>query len=514
MRNQKNVAKALLRGKLPTREIAGIIYDEVELRSPVPMQTPPPIEHVKAGAKKSWVKAAVAVMSKVPEYRGDQVVRHKSKNLKTVYVQHGEDQATLQQLHEYATGARVRAEAWAEKVDLEWLTTQARRGDVPDEAWRVLGRRLMAAKQYETLANWKYAAGDSRAAFLGAAFAAGVESDDIAAIDTYLGSLRNNKIRLEAIWSGWTMLNGVVNRTMLHVLCTHHKSGDEVLGRFEDAFYSVTPASEEIYAALLEYLPGGALRLIDEESQQKYLHTTLLYAEYDTVHRTIETMLGHYGFGPFSEDTANQDECYRHETLQAALEALQRFEPTGEEESVHGIFSNYQRELSPVATYQALRFGSDDETWEWLLSNGANRPTEEVFCKLVANPGRAFLQAEEPVVVGKPIAWEAFAAGKQLFGIGTLLALPFADSVIEAMGTAGTALLIEEAELEAGGEYGYYEPCTVVSDYLVRRFTEALGSHTDAWRGALQIVATSTQPLGRTLRGVATLYRNTGAGTP
>lgn len=143
-----------------------------------------------------------------------------------------------------------------------------------------------------------------------------------------------------------------------------------------------------------------------------------------------------------------------------------------------------------------------------------NRPTEEVCSQLVANPGRAFIQDGEPVRIEQAISWEAFAAAKRLYGFGAIVKLPFADSIIEAMGAAGTALLLQEAETEADGVYGHYEPGTVVSDYLARRFTEALGTHADAWRAALQIVATSTQPLGRTLRGIATLCRNTGAGTP
>jgi len=514
MRNQKNVAKALLRGKLPTREIAGIIYDEADLLSPVAMQTPPPIEHVEAAAKKSWIKAAVAVMSKVPEYRGSHVVRHKSKNLKAVYAQYGDDQATLQQLHEYAKGSWARVIAWAENVDLEWLVAHVRRGNVDAQAWTVLGRRLMAAKRYETIANWRYAAGDPRNAFLGAAFAYGVEQDDIDTVEAYLGSLRSNKTRIEAIWSGWAMLNGVLNRSMLHVLRTYHKDGGEVFERLEDSFDVVMPANEEVYGELLAYLPEGALHIVDEDFQHKHLRTTLRYADYETVHKTIETMLGHYGPEHYKDDTTAQAELDRHEVLQSALEALERFEPTGDEDGVRGIFHGYRYALSPAATYQALRFGSYDETWEWLLSREMHRPTEEVFNKLLANPGRAFLQEGVPVQPEKPISWETFAAAKRLYGFTALLDLPFVDGIIEAMGAAGTALLLEDAEMEADGVYGYSEPGTLASDYLARRFTEALGADGDAWRGALQIVATSTQPLGRTLRGIATLYRNSGTGTP
>lgn len=510
MTTSKNVAKALLRGKLPTREIAGLVYNEVDLQGPVVMQTPPPIASVEIAAKKSWIKAAVAVMSKVPEYRGAYIMNHKSKNLKAMYVQHGGDPATLHQLHEYATRDGVQSEMWAEKVDLDWLSAWTRTADVPVETWHVLGRRLMLAGRYETIAKCIPNQRHAREEFLGAAFEACVKENDIAAMDTWLSSLRSNKIRLEAIWGGWSMLDGMVNHTMMHVFRTHHKDGAAVLRRIEQNCTPATPTSGEIGVELLEYLPAGSLRVIDGEYLQNHMSLALRLADCDTVCRMIGELLDNCN-GDLSETNAI---IGQHAVLEVMLEALQRFEPTGEEEGVRGIFDQYQRELSPAATYQALRFGSDCETWAWLTSCGANQPTEDMFHKLVENPGCAFLHGGVPVVVGKPIQWETFIACDGLERVNALLQLPFVDVVIETMGSPATALLLAGAEAEVDGAYAWHSPDTIVSNYMAGRFTEAFGEHIDAWRGALQIVATSTQPLGRTLRGIAILYRNTGSNLP
>lgn len=502
MSDQKTIAIALMRGKLPSREIAGLIYDEADVEQPVAMQTPPPIENVEKAAKKSWVKAATAVMSKVPEYFGREVLGHKSKNLKHVYIEHGEDQETLQQLHGFVGTGYVAAESWAEKIDIEWLEKWAKGRELP---WQIVGtiaRRLMVEKRYETIAKWRHKTEHTRTTFLGGAVGYGIEQNDTAAVEALLAHLKTDKARKDAIWAGWDSAAGRVNETALHFFGKYHKDRKDLEERLLDAGCFAEPTSEANYIALLELLPAGgrSYDLIESDVAERYLATTLRYAEYNTIRNIIEKRIdAACGHSHFSSSRPESERERDHEMIEMCLEALARFEAGEEVEEIEGIFDQYPRTLSAEAKYQALRFGSTSTTWSW-FGDEVNVPDSETFQRLLKNPGRGL-----PVKHDGSIDWGVFyteggATGSALFD------LPFIQELLEAMGRYGTEMLLDEAAWEA--QTGTSGP-TVASEYLAEKFTEHLGDNLEAWRGAIRVLSTSTQPLGRTLRGVAKLYGST-----
>ena len=500
MPEQRNIAKALMRGKLPSRAIAGLIYDEADVEQPVAMQTPPPIENVEKAAKKSWVKAATAVMSKVPEYTGQAVLGHKSKNLKHVYVEHGEDQHTLQQLRGLVEHGFTASEAWAEKIDIGWLQKQCSGGDLPWQIARIIGRRLMAEKRYDMIAKWRHKTEHTRTSFLGGAVGYGISQNDTAAVEELLANLRSEKARNEAIWAGWESSGGIVNETTLHFFKKYQKRAEDLENCLQGAGCFANPTNEANYVAFLELLPNDAdhSSLIESDTAERYLTATLQHAGYDIIRHIIESRVDDVcDHSSFVRVRTENDLIRVHETIEKALEALARFEAGEDTEEISDIFGQYPRPLSAEAKYQALRFGSANTTWTW-FGDEVNTPDTETFRRLLQNPGRGL-----PTTRDGNIDWGVFHTEGGATNVGELFDLPFIHELLEVMGRYGTEMLLDEAEWEA--QTNSVED-RKASEYLARNFTEHLGDHLEAWRGAMRILPTSTQPLGRTLRGVAKLY--------
>lgn len=501
MSDPKTIAKALMRGNLPSREIAGLIYDEADVENPVAMQTPPPIENVEKAAKKSWVKAATAVMSKVPEYSGRMVIGHKSKNLKRIYIEHGEDQETLQQLHGLVGNGYTTGEAWAKKIDIEWLKTWSNGRELHWQTIETVARRLMVEKHYETITKWRHKTEDARMAFLGGAVGYGIEQNDTAAVEALLENLKTAKARINAIWAGWESSGGCVNETTLHLFKQYYKNPKDLAERMQDAGCFAEPTNEDNYAALLELLPaGGGSAVVEGDIAERYIQITLRYAGYDTIKGIIDSRIeAACEDSYFSSARTANDRDRDHAMIEACLETLARFEAGEDTEEIEGIFDQYPRPFSAEATYQALRFGSANTTWTW-FGDEVHVPDTETFHRLLQNPGRGL-----PVKRDGSIDWAVFHAEAGATNVGTLFKLPFVQELLEAMGRYGTEMLLDEAAWEA--QSGSSESA-LASEYLAQKFTEHLGRDLEAWRGAIRVLATSTQPLGRTLRGVAKLYGN------
>lgn len=495
MPDQRNIAKSLIRGKLPTREIAGIIYDEADFEEPVAMQTPPPIENVVRSAKKSWVKAGTAVLSMVPEYTGDAVLRHKSKNLKNLYLEHGTDPKTLQSLHEHAEDSLFGLEQWAEKVELEWLENWAR--GASERVLHVLARRMMQAGKYEAVAKWRGRSETSRMSLIGSAVAYGIELNDIETTEKLLECLKSDKTRREATWLGWEISEGRVNETTLHVFRKYHTNRKEFLARLESLGSFSEPTSEENYIEFMRMAPvneESGEPLVPLEVAMRYLRATLTHAGYRAIREIIDSLINEYEGSTMRQEAG--EVLQRHAALEKSLEALGRFEPAEDGDLVSCLLGHYDEKLSDEAVYQALRFGSPEDTWGW-LTDEVNRPTPEVFRRLLANPGKAL-----PTDGDGQVDWAAFGSAMYAVDASKLLEIPFAEEILEAMGSRGTEIVLDEAEWESRTPGSP----RVASDYLAARFTEHLGEDGEAWRAAMRILPTSTQSLGRTLRGVAKLY--------
>lgn len=500
MSDQKTIAKALLRGKLPSREIAGLIYDEVDISQPVAMQTPPPIENVEKAAKKSLVKAGTAVMSKVPEYTGRAVIQHRSKTLKRIYIEHGEDQETLQNLCDVVEKENrgSTSEAWAEKVDLAWLENWFKTNGTSWSIAEVLGRRLMEAKRYATIGRWKHKSRYIRGAFWGGAMAYGIKQNDVKGVETLLATMKTPKEKKDAIWAGWDAAGGIVNKTTLHLLKKYHKSPNELERRLCDSGCFAAPDSEENYTALLELMPTDGLSsdIIDIDLVEEYMEVTLRHANYDFIRRIIESRIE--AVRDDSRLLSREENERNHRIIIQGFEALARFEPKDGDDGISDIFGESSIKLSGEAVYQALRFGSASATWDWFCDE-VNPPDTETFHRLLQKPGLGF-----PVKRDGSIDWGVFHTEGVLNDFCTILKLPFVDELIEKMGRYGTEMLLDEAEMEThSGIYGTPE----ASNYLAQKFTEHLGDNIEAWRWAINLLPKSTQPLGRTLRGVAKLYK-------
>jgi hypothetical protein len=496
MNPKSQVANALLRGSLPSREVAGVVFEEAEIETPVAMRTAPSFETVRRHAKRNWVRAATAVLSGVPEYIGPAVYRHKSATVRRLYATHGTDAGTLQELVHYATGSSREARAWANKVDLKWLQTWiVGLEESPEAIWLVLGERMMREAQWEPRFARRLAA-DQREYLCAGALSVAVRAGDREGAGRILASAGALRMRREVCCHVYENHDGELHELLLDLLHEVHKQPGDVLEFLKDSGFECKPVGSQTLEKIISSMPDGAISVLGEETIFENLEMFLARPSFEIVNWLVVHACA-------AVDEGGGVRTIPHAALEQALAGLNRVPVVPGRALSENILANWPEPLSDAAVLQALRHGDAENTWEWLAGEGASVPNIGVFRQLNEKPGIAFRRSweDDPLRENERVNYEQFLL-KGYADIGGLVQQPDADEIIEIMGSPALMKLLQLA----GDEHASWSD-TAVSDYLTRRFTEHLGEDPEAWRLALQVVGSSTQALGRTLRGVQKLHR-------
>ena len=510
MTSTTEVATALLKGDLPTREIAGLIYEEAEITSPVAMRVPPSIESVSKRAKKNWVLAATAVLSKVPEYAGNLITKHRSVNVQKTYAQHGEDPETLQALCGLVEEGGINMVHWAENVNLEWLHKWApNQKNLHYKVFSILGRRLAEAEKWDHKLMRKLS-GVSRDEYIMGALETMLAEKNGAGARALLAKVSGQKNRKDLCLQVYEENERVLDDLFLDTLLSVFPTVEELGERLAECGQCQV-GEPEMVSRIISLFPDKVFDLLDEAVLDDCLEELCENPSFETINWIVNLACG---------DSADEDELdwknpagkkvsaakISTEVLDTALQKLGKIEVVGGRPLTRWVATCWGESLSGEAILQALRHGEEDATFAWLCGEGFNKPCPEILGRLLADPGIAFRSTweDDPYVPGKEdVDLAAFLEGMTFLvdeEMDGLLELPQADEIVEMLGVAATEALIRIAKTEAD-ESGR----SPASQYLARRITDAVGADLDKWRLALHMLAKSTQPLGRTLSGVRRL---------
>jgi hypothetical protein len=490
-----DIANALLGGELPSREIAGMIFEISSPEHPVAMKTPPAIEYVERATQKGWTKAASAVLSNVPEYKGSAIINHRSKQVRRLYLQHGTDTDTLRGLTSMACVDMSDSLAWAERVDMELLSAKITSEDsIPHSVLEIYGRRLVeSAKSGAVRIPRKISSGKRERVLVGALVAT-IRANDSSSAERVLSTVAAQTHK-KLLTSSWKRLEGETNDTLLSLMRKYFKNADEL----EDDFFTygsiVRPTTQKILGEFLDIMKPNGGSYLAIESILDNLDLVLEKSPISAVRRLLEEVSG--WCDSLQWETKPKKPCpVSHEALDSALRRLAGVEPDCELRVGRTVEAAYPHKFSNEAMLQMLRHGSAEDTWEWMSLEGPNSMHAEIFTSLVADPGVAFVSSWHDTATKGPVNFSEFIALVD-FEIGTILQHPDVDILVETMGAACTERIINLHGQHAGR----------ASDYLTRRFTEILGPDKEAWRTALSVVAAANQPLGRALRAAAKLQK-------
>lgn len=489
------VAAALCRGELPNREVAGVLFKEAKLTSPISMPTPPDIESVRIVSTKNWVKAATALESRVPEMLGAEGAEHKSIKVKRSYILNGTDKKAIQDLENLAMQDGETARAWAEVVGAEHMLKSIGEGaQYREEAYVTLGRILVKSGRAceKVLQSIKP-----------------LEARE----NTIVGVLAECILRGETV-RGRKSVGLIPKGRRDHVVSLafdealedwsqgkepREGAGGEVIETIEKMFGKVGTRKLLDNLSPMARLGRGFIGAFFEKHPQEAWGYFEAYAKTET----YAEALGEIGTAETLSllISMKAPEIEKHAgAIESCLKKAAKsgdMVPWGDGSSMVGEFlRDWKTTLEDDDMLYLLRNGEESTTISWLLGEYANKPKLGMVPKLVKNPGTAFDGRKTPSM---------FLLRRIVTNLEHLAKAPWIDEAFEALGPDATDVLLGAATENGGGWWDYdYE---AVCSYLTRRFTEVLGGEPETWRLALPLVAKSSQPLGRTLRAAAALSR-------
>jgi hypothetical protein len=458
------------------------------------MPTPPDIESVKAVASKHWVKAATALESRVPEVLDSDWFKHRSAKVKRAYILNGTNNKAIQDLEHLAMQDGEMAAKWATAVGADYMLKRIKEGvRYREQAYVALGRIIAKSGKVcnKTLRSMK-----------------SVEAREY----TIVGILAECILHGEAV-RGRKLTELVSKGRRDHIINLALDEALEEYGRRREPRES--PGGEVIETLEKMFGRSGTRILLDELSPmarlgngfiktffEKYPKEAWGYFETYIKTETYAEALGEIGTATTLSLllAMKPEEMVKHTgvievCIKKAAKGGESI-PWGDGGSVMGGFlRDWKTIIEDGDMLYLLRNGDESTTLGWILGEYANKPRIGMVPELMKNPGRAFDGRKTPSM-------------RLLRGIITnlerLMKTPWIDEALEALGPDATDVLLTAAT--GGGGWWDYDH-DVVCSYLTRRFTEVLGDNPEAWQVALNLIAKSTQPLGRTLKASALLMR-------
>jgi hypothetical protein len=496
MSDRAKLAAALCAGELPNREIAGVLFTEATFKEPMTMPTPPDMQSVKLAGKSGWVKAAIARYSKVPELLGEDGAKHTSVRVKQAYIMGGEDQAILERMEDIALKGIDTAGAWAGKVEPMKLLKRLSKGEpFPYSVPRALGGNLARRGMELEKSIKKIKPAHIRDDVFVGILEELLKQKDLVRIKTFLNTLPGSKL-IETIVEAVEHSERELERGTLEFFENILERDDMVdLAGMLNPRHGVSMGFVEKVLSDYQEVAANYLEEVDVNklSQEELNRHVVRLAEIGT-----SAMVG------FVLDVATRRHGVSNEIIHAAVRKnIER----GEQNDRRGnpwpeeFLRDWEHSLDTDVLLHIFRNSlSSDIFVAWVADELHHKPRPGEVQQLCSKPGLAFTsqwgsedQEANLLLMTRQIAHRAV----------DMFEKPWADEVVETFG----ADLTKELILISEGPTDGYVLGSKVSNYLTKRFTTALGDDLEAWRTALAIVPTSTQPLGRTLSAVRRVVR-------
>lgn len=485
MINQEDIATALLNVELPNEDVAGLMLELSDIKSPVKMPTPPCSTSVDRVAKKGWAKTATAVLSGTKEYLGSKLTKHSSIQVRRLLAQYATDQNALRELHDWALAKdRETLEQLVARLDVDWLLTRLEAGV------RYPPRPLV------TIAHRAAIAGDASLDRV-AALPAETSRPMLLAATNVIAANPSTRWNLPALLDGKddefceqaamelvlrygavvseALMNDIVGHPVLHK-CTISHGFNNCTG------FDVPAARMYIKLAPLH------ANLVIRKSWDPVLFDDVIATKRLEV---LEVLLGN-------------ESCLRSLTPDQIDRALLASETADWSKSSYRppslnrhLLQHVPHELSTEVLLAYLRHADEHATWQWLTGKYNQKPRPGEVSHLAKDQGWSF-------------GWTAMYSANG--NNGTRFALASAEEVARDIANKFEQLVsqpwCDELVDAFGGDVFEYLVRSYASEgrtYLVARITKELGSDPEVWRDALAHFGKSKLSVGKTLTAVRLL---------
>lgn len=492
MINQEDIATALLSVELPNEDVAGLMLELSDIKSPVKMPTPPCSTSVERVTKKGWAKTATAVLSGTKEYLGSKLTKHSSIQVRRLLAQYATDQNALRELHDWAlTKDRETLEHLVGRLDVDWLLSC-----------------LEAGVQYPprprtTIAHRAAHAGDTSLDRI-AALPAETSRPMLLAATNAIATNPSTRWNLPALLDGKDddfceqvamelalRYNAVVTEALMNDIMEHPVLRKRIVSQGFNNSTGFDVSAARMYISLN---PLHAKRVI-RDSWNPVLFDDIIATKRLEV---LETLL-------------SDESCLRSLTPDQIDQALLASETADWTSSSYRapslnrhLLQHVSHELSTEVLLAYLRHSDEHATWQWLTGKYNQTPRPGEITLLAKNQGWSFGWAVLYNANGNSGARYASASVEEVardisHKFEQLVTQPWCDELVDTFGSDVFEHLVRAYSPEG-------------RKYLVARITKELGSDPEVWRDALAHFGKSRLSVGKTLTAIRLL--RTASSTP
>lgn len=488
MINQEDIAAALLSVELPNEDIAGLMLELSDIRTPVNMPTPPCPTSVDRVSKKGWAKTATAVLSGTKEYLGNKLTKHSSIQIRRLLAEHGTDEVALREMHDWAlTKDREALEHLVARLDVGWLLSRIESGvQYPSRQLDTIARRValtgdagldrVAALPAETSRRMLLTATNSIAAnptprWNIPALLEGKDDDFCEQVALMLTQQYHEHV-------GATLMREVLAHPALAKRAGTHG--------FVSASSFDVPAARMLIGLDPLHAKSVIVKSWDPVLFDDVLATNRL--------EVFETLLG---------DTSRLRSLSPDQIDRVLLaSSTAQWSATSYRPPFlnRHLLEHVSHELSTEVLLAYLRRSDEHATWQWLTGKYDQKPRPGEVSRLAKDQGWSFgwtsLHGKNGVEFAPASAGEVARDIMNKFEM--IVSQPWCDELVDAFGGDVFEYLVRAYSTEG-------------RKYLVARITKELGSDPEVWRDALAHFSKSRLSVGKTLTAVR-LLRN--AATP
>jgi hypothetical protein len=475
MPTQEKIATALLTADLPNEEVAGLLLELADVKTPVRMQTPPSSASVAKVASKGWAKVATAVLSGTKEFLGSRLVKHNSVQVKRLLAEFGTDEESLRTLHSWAVAKDSEALSHLiVRLDPLWLLGTVEGGTKYNSRMlHTIGARAVSAEpgSLDRMVNLDPQTRNIMLTAASVEVAIGhVPNCDLGRLLSLVDTNGQRDITRYLCRA----FNQPVSKSMLDQIVKHPAAWSEVLS----IGFPSAPSYEESAARMfIAANPDCALFVLSSNWDQSLFEVLLGLDRFDVINAML------------SDERVKiltpQELTKALMALPSAAKSQQGYRPDTVNRNLLRLI-DHELETGPLLAY--LRNCDDQTTWKWLCGEFSQKPRPGEVQALMDDPGFAFGWVTVPVSGSyqyRPVKPEDVST-TLAYQFEKIVNQPWCDEMVDACGYKAFEDLLRTYN-------------QVGQNYIAKRFTAALGNDVTLWRSTIAQFATSKLSIGKTL---------------
>lgn len=485
MINQNEIATALLSVELPNEEVAGLMLEMCDIKTPVKMPTAPCPASVERVAKRGWAKTATAVLSGTKEFLGKRLTKHTSVQIRRLLAEHSTDQEALRELHDWGLKKDLDTlKHTVRQLDAEWLLERLENGvEYPSRLLPTIGYRIAITGDAHLDRLAKLPDPLKYATLVPAAVVIIKNPTDRWNLE-HLLQQGDSEFQLRVAQELSARLDGILTENMMRVVYANQVVMEHVEKNGFPRLSGYEPAAAKLLVALN---PLHAISVI-EKSWDDCLFDDIVGCGSFPV---LDAFLG-------SEERIRSRSKEQVERVLGSIGPVQLVSNSYRPQTLNRHlldFLSFELDTDLLLTY--LRNTDDHATWQWLCGKYRQKPRPGEIAALSKDQGLAFGWT----AVYGPSATTSRFAQASAEEIAADIAQRFeyivnqdwCDELVDAFGSEVFEHLVRA-----------YNPAG--KDYLVARIGKELGTDPDIWRSALAHFGKSKLSVGKTLTAIRLLH--------